>query len=162
MRRRASESGLFLTELILVILFFSITAAVYVQVFVGAHTLSQDSVNLTEGTLRAQNLAEAFYGCDADMERIKELFPEAEADGDTLTLYFDSFWDPYPAERRDIAFFRAVLKLEPDGTAGSEGMRRASVRVDKNSDLDSDVIYTLSLSQYTGKGLLSKAEEDEP
>ncbi len=45
-RNRAQSSSLFLLELILAILFFSLASAVCVQFFVKSHLLSRDARNL--------------------------------------------------------------------------------------------------------------------
>ena len=44
---RMSRSGLFLLELIIAILFFAVTSAVCVNLFVQAHLTSAESSNLT-------------------------------------------------------------------------------------------------------------------
>ena len=146
MRKRASGSGLFLTELILVILFFSITAAVYVQVFVGAHTVSKDSMKLTEATLVAQNLAEAFYGCEGDIDRIGALFPNSDVKENTLTISYDAYWEVYPKDRADVANYCAVLTVD----SADDEMEHATVSVMDN-DKDRDEIYSLELVRWTGR-----------
>ena len=45
-KKQAKRSGIFLLELMIVILFFSVTAAVCIQLFVKAHVISQDTRNL--------------------------------------------------------------------------------------------------------------------
>ena len=45
-RVRHSRSGLFLIELMICILFFSITAGICIQFFVKSHNMSQDAKNL--------------------------------------------------------------------------------------------------------------------
>ena len=59
--KNSSKSGIFLMELILSILFFSIAAAVCVKLFVTAHRLSDQSVNLNHAVSMAESIAEAFY-----------------------------------------------------------------------------------------------------
>ena len=56
----SSKNSLFLMELILSILFFTLTAAVCLQLFVKAHVLSQDTINLNHAVTQAQNFAEIF------------------------------------------------------------------------------------------------------
>ena len=64
--KNSSKSGIFLMELILSILFFSIAAAVCVKLFVTAHRLSDQSVNLNHAVAMAESIAEAFYGCNGN------------------------------------------------------------------------------------------------
>lgn len=72
-RYTPSKTGLFLMELILAILFFSLSAGFCVQLFVRAHILSNESVVLNHSILWAQNMAETFYGCNGDVDEIMEL-----------------------------------------------------------------------------------------
>ncbi len=78
--KNSSKSGIFLMELILSILFFSIAAAVCVKLFVTSHQLSDRSVNLNHAVAMAESIAEAFYGCNGNAGELAVLFPEAEMD----------------------------------------------------------------------------------
>lgn len=78
--RNSSKSGIFLMELILSILFFSIAAAVCVKLFVTSHNLSDRSVKLNEAVAMAENIAEAFYGSNGEKEAFVALFPEMKND----------------------------------------------------------------------------------
>lgn len=77
--RNSSKSGIFLMELILSILFFSIAAAVCVKLFVTSHNLSDRSVKLNEAVTMAENIAEAFYGSNGDEEVFRVLLPEMKS-----------------------------------------------------------------------------------
>ncbi len=63
---RKSKSSLFLMELIIVILFFSLTSAVCLQVFVKASDYSKQTVALNQASLWCTNVGELFeeYGSD--------------------------------------------------------------------------------------------------
>lgn len=78
--KNSSKSGIFLMELILSILFFSIAAAVCVKLFVTSHQLSDQSVKLNHAVAMAESIAEAFYGCNGNAGELAVLFPEAEMD----------------------------------------------------------------------------------
>ena len=62
--RTHSGSSLFLMELILAILFFSVASAVCVQLFARAHTASEQSAALNRAVLAAESAAESFKGAD--------------------------------------------------------------------------------------------------
>lgn len=74
-----SKSGIFLLELVLVILFFSIASTVCIEMFIKSYTLSNDSTYLNQSVLIAENIAEAFKSEEA---LIKE--------SNTQTYYFTS------------------------------------------------------------------------
>ena len=75
--KNSSKSGIFLMELILSILFFSIAAAVCVKLFVTSHQLSDQSVKLNHAVAMAESIAEAFYGCNGNAGELETLFPDA-------------------------------------------------------------------------------------
>ena len=78
--KNSSKSGIFLMELILSILFFSIAAAVCVKLFVTSHQLSDQSVKLNHAVAMAESIAEAFYGCNGNAGELETLFPGAETE----------------------------------------------------------------------------------
>ena len=78
--KNSSKSGIFLMELILSILFFSIAAAVCVKLFVTSHQLSDQSVKLNHAVAMAESIAEAFYGCNGNAGELETLFPDARMD----------------------------------------------------------------------------------
>lgn len=100
MRNKASSrSGLFLMELIISILFFSLAGAVCVRLFVNSHIVSRDSVELNHALEWTQNVAEVFYGCNGNEEEMQKLFEniclDGKADDDTVFyLLFDEEFYP--------------------------------------------------------------------
>lgn len=100
MRNKASSrSGLFLMELIISILFFSLAGAVCVRLFVNAHIVSRDSVELNHALEWTQNVAEVFYGCNGNQEEMVKLFDNVCFDGKTNSdavfyLLFDEEFCP--------------------------------------------------------------------
>lgn len=84
-----SKSGLFLMELIIVLLFFSLASTVCVRLFVKSGTLSEDTVDLTYAVSQAQNLAEAYLACDGDIIQVHFLFPKSEIIEDDLLVVED-------------------------------------------------------------------------
>lgn len=108
--RSSSRTGLFLMELILAVLFFSLSGAICIQLFVNSHFVSQSSVDLNHSVLWAQNVAETFYGCNGNAEEMGTLFSnclyEKESDNSSsLTLLFDEAFKPLtdiPASMDDL------------------------------------------------------------
>ncbi len=69
-RIHQSKSSIFLMELIIVILFFALTGAVCLQIFVKARSISERSKAQTHAVMWAENLAEVFLGCEGDAGNI--------------------------------------------------------------------------------------------
>lgn len=67
-----SKSALFLMELIIVILFFALTSAVCMQVFVKAHTIGKNTEGANYAVLWADNAAECFFAYDGDEKAVKD------------------------------------------------------------------------------------------
>ncbi len=80
MKNKSSKSGLFLMEMILSVLFFSLSSAVCIQLFVKSHLISQQSVDLNRAVEYCQNVAEAFYGCNGDLTEMMLLFDNCSQD----------------------------------------------------------------------------------
>lgn len=68
-----SKSSLFLMELIIALLFFSLASTVCIRLFVNAHSLSAQTVDQNYAVNYAQNMAEAFIGCDGDLQSLQTL-----------------------------------------------------------------------------------------
>ena len=114
---RHSKSSLFLMELIIAILFFSIASAVCIQLFAKSHTLSTNTVNQNQAVLHAQNLAESYLALEGDLQQISPLFESSVSDftENKLFLFFDAAWLPTSAEN---ASFQAKLLSYPPNEQG--------------------------------------------
>lgn len=82
-KNRPRSSSLFLMELILAILFFSIASAVCVQFFVKSHLLSRESRVLSQAVNECSNIAEVFdasEGTGDAVSLLKANFPDISAE----------------------------------------------------------------------------------
>jgi hypothetical protein len=83
-----SKSSLFLIELMLSILFFAIASSVCLQMFVKAHTLSQDSRDLTFATEAASTLSDYWKDCNGDYDLLIDELLFGEYTDETFTVYY--------------------------------------------------------------------------
>lgn len=120
MPSRGSKLSLFLMELIVVIFFFSLSAAVCVRLFSAAHILSEDARNMTNAAMWSQNLCEVFMGQKGDVHEISQLYPNAfvseaesleENDIESVILFFDNDWEMVDSELSG-ASYEAILEVE--------------------------------------------------
>jgi len=102
--RMHNKSSLFLMEMIVAILFFSVAAAVCVQLFVKSHLLNDESQQKAQAATAASAIAEAYR---ADM---LDDYYDISQDND---IWFDSNWDE--CDKAD-ARFCASLTLSGDQT----------------------------------------------
>lgn len=89
-KNRPRSSSLFLMELMLAILFFSIASAVCVQIFVKSHLLSKESEALNHAVNVCSNLAETISASPASLD-----------EGDTVFYYDNTFTS---CEEKDAAY----------------------------------------------------------
>jgi len=108
MKRQHSGSALFLLELIIALLFFSLASAVCVQMFVKADTLSVRTVDTSKAVLLAQEKAEEFYAGEGVLSGTKE--------------YFDRNWIRTDSESKAVYLLDASVSRtgsEPGSPSGS-------------------------------------------
>ncbi len=157
-RSRAQSSSLFLMELILAILFFSITSAVCVQFFVKSHLLSRESKALAQAVNECTNIAEIFDASESTEDAVSLLkanFPDlsagAEADeagglspaagGKALAaMYYDDTFSP--CKKEDASYTLTASLSE------ANRMQTAEIRV---TDSDGSVIYELNTSHHNAR-----------
>ena len=91
--QKTRRSTVFLMELIMAILIFSIAATVCVQVFVKSHTLKEESNKLSQAVFASTSVAEIIRsGHDYDVVLSKE-YPLLLCDNDSYSIFFDEGWN---------------------------------------------------------------------
>lgn len=116
MNSKSSKSGLFLMELIMSILFFSLAATVCVQMFVKGHSLSEESVRLNHCVICCQGLADSFYGCDGNIHDINRSVVNSiiTNGGNGIAVFFDENFNNI-SNRADCRYcVEGFLKPEDD------------------------------------------------
>ncbi len=129
-----TRSSLFLIELIIAILFFSLGAAVCVQAFVRAHTLTGEARDLSFASSVVSSAANVVKYTDGDLADVQARFPGAYADGADIAVDYDSGFAPCGAE--DAAY---TLRIH---TEDGGAQRTAAIRMDGR---DGNTIYELAL-----------------
>ncbi|MGN0402003.1 MAG: hypothetical protein ACI4HQ_07045 [Acetatifactor sp.] len=151
-----SKSSMFLMELIIAILFFSLASAVCIQLFAKSHIISNETVNQNYAISQAQNLAEIWYAAEGDLNQASLLLQEGSVseDGSSLILTFDEDWNPLKPNN-DTGQPTYFAKLINTGNPAEENMLKARIYVyyhDENKSPVSDtMLYTLELIQHIGK-----------
>ncbi len=155
-RSRARSSSLFLMELILAILFFSVASAVCVEFFVKSHLLSRDSEVLTHAVNECAGAAEIICTSESLEESIHLLmqcYPEGEypemedwtEEKDLvqvdISLYYDT--DHMPCGL-DAAEYILAICLTREAQ-----MIRADFEMCRNADMqEAPVIYRLQAKHH--------------
>ncbi len=137
MNRSNNRSGIFLLEIMLAILLFSIAGALCLQMFAKSRQMSKDTADLTQAAAHVQNAAELMkYAAEPtvwDTENtffpdclLKE-YPDAVVSSNNIQIYFDENWNycqkesgvyrmeaaPSQTENENLLCFRfAVFKAD--------------------------------------------------
>lgn len=114
--QRSSRSGLFLLELMIVILFFAVTSAICMNLFVKAHLTSAAGSELTAAVREVQSVAELFKAVDGDLKTLAESLGVQGAGGPALDLYYDKNWVPTGNKEDAVYTISVVLDetIHPD------------------------------------------------
>lgn len=117
-RSRANSSSLFLLELILSILFFSIASAVCVQLFVKSHILSTNARELNRSVIEVSSIAEltnTAQDTDSAIQEILSLYPNSEKIEDSqIQIYYNHDFDP--CSETDFTYVLDVQFVQDEST----------------------------------------------
>lgn len=139
-RKNHSKSGLFLIELMISILFFSITAAVFMQVFVKANNIRKQSRALFEAQTQMSSLAEIIRQDRDFVPEIKECYPQCKVEKESLLLFYDKQWEHCDKEK---AAFLIQLTWEEDEIYGNYHLQCL--------DSQNEEIYGIHLKKWLGE-----------
>ena len=140
-QQNRSKSTLFLMELIIVIFFFSICAAICVNVFGSAQQMARDSYNLSNAVMAARSAAGCYKSADGDIGAAVELLDGAMS-ADHGIVYYDKEWQQV-VSADESRFYLLIDPLERSG--------EAVVAVFEN-DSSEDVLFQLQVKTSRGGG----------
>lgn len=152
--RTSSRTGLFLMELILAVLFFSLASVLCIQMFVKSHTLSQNSVELNHSILWTQNVSECFYSCNGNAEELSCLFPQGafeafENNNYRLTLLYNDEFQFIPVTADTLTGTAYRYRLTALITPAEDHLRKCQITITRYAQTES--IYQLTLSCFADK-----------
>lgn len=165
--KKKSKSGLFLMELIVIILFFSLASTVCIQLFVKSHLLGKETKELNHSVLQAQNIAESFLGSSGEVSHLLTCFPEAFVSNNSLGefeiyLMYDKDFQ-ITTDYTDCIYFSHVQIVESDHICSAfidVCSLSSKLSIDStlpelvNNNLDQDgpsfikILYSLSVDKY--------------
>ena len=125
MNRTESKAPLVLMEQVIMVLVFALVAALCIQAFVLARTLSIQMTDRDHAMNVSQTLAETVKAYGGDPERVCETLG-GETDGDQMRFFYDADWNE--STETDASF---LLVLEQE--AGEGFCRNAKVTVTDSS-----------------------------
>lgn len=134
------RSSLFLVELIIAILFFSLASTVCVRIFVKSHTLEQESKCLNYAVSAASSVAEIFRNQDNPFKILEEQYPNGIKNDNHYQFFYDKDWSLC---NKNEALYTVITDFTKDGSFESADIQVVS------SEL---CIYDLSVKKYVDQG----------
>ena len=105
-----NKAPLALIELVVMILIFSLAAALCLQAFVWSDLTSSRLEERDSALLQAETTAEVVKACRGDFEKAAELLMNGEGTEEGLMAYFDAEW--YGADEDDYAYCVEAIRSE--------------------------------------------------
>lgn len=123
----SNRSSLFLLEIIIAILFFSMVSAVCLRAFAKSHTLSQQASDMNSSISNMENVAELLRSVnpgdltnsDSISETLQTIYPELSMQDNTWDIYFDSDWKSCSAAEAAYEITIADISSGPADTVSS-------------------------------------------
>lgn len=141
-RYSKSKTSLFLMELIITILLFSVCGAVCMKLYAASNALSIKTRELNSSVSCAQGFVEVMRGTDGSMDSIISEYPNAVKGGDG---FFEVFYDENFVEcGYESAKYVGDVSLYTSGA-----IQNMEVKIVRLSDYET--IYTLSATKYMNK-----------
>lgn len=141
-----SKSSLFLTEMILSILFFAIAAACCIQIFVKGHQISRHSENLNYAQNLASGMAETVMMAEGNADQILAIFPTAALGDQTVIVYYDRSWEA--CEPEDGSFVLKATYIKTSDTISGEAMVSGVSKAP-----ETECIYQLPFRQHIAQSM---------
>lgn len=162
-KKISSRSGLFLLELIISILFFSLASAVCIQLFVKAHLLDKNNRELTHSVKLTENFAEVFTSVKGDVSMLSSIYPDADITTDSIyekqdfSMYYNAEWNS--CHSTEASYHLTVSFASEECSAGVMYHANISMIDLTASDDTSMNIYSLPISIYISSQGGSNHEE---
>ena len=151
-RKQTNRSGLFLLELVIAILFFSLAAAVCVRLFVKSRMISRDAQELNRALNLTTTAAEVFRS-DTDMElylKESELSYQKDSDGSSFFVYYNEDWSNCEAE--DAVYCLTIAITEDTELSDGSTDARSSQGSFGVYEIEGDrEIYSVETAKYVGE-----------
>ncbi len=137
-RYRHSKSSLFLMEIILNILFFSILVAYCLQIFFRAYELQNETEQLHRGVAITSSIAEICQSSDSYGDLLENIYPEGDFSDSSFSIYFNQ--DFSSCKKDDATYVATVLPGESDSLVNIQFL--------EINESDDSTIYSLDVSLY--------------
>lgn len=150
--KQVSKTNPFFVEIILVILFFSVSVAVTLQLFVAAHGKAQQSKELNAAVMKAQTVAESLSGV-TDSEQLSLLLPgSVKTNGENgVVRYILSYDKDWNETTQPASYQMQILLKQAQEKSGTNLQAEITVGKIIEKDKAQKNIYSLTTEHYVAK-----------
>ena len=106
MRYERSKSSMFLLEILINILLFSILCVCSLQFFIKSYQLTENTTTLHHAVTACNNVAAIFQSSDNSVDTIKEVYPNAIEEKGLIYIYFDENYQECDSQK--VAYYITV------------------------------------------------------
>ena len=103
-----SKTTLLLMELVIMVMFFSIAAAICMNVFASAQVTADDSANRSMAGIHAQSAVDCYKAVKGDLAECVEILGGV-TDGSVMYIFFDDKWNLCDSENSSAEGFTVSL-----------------------------------------------------
>lgn len=130
-----SKSSLFLMELIIVLMFFSLSAAICMKVFAVSKVKTDTARDLAQASFAAESFAEVYKEYRGDMGKVGEYYSVNGVTSSTkrMVFFYDSEWNRI-TDGGDAVYSMGIV------TDRDKNLLRASIRVARVDASDKSII----------------------
>ena len=146
MKHRGVQYNSFFIEIILVILFFSISVAVTLQLFVAANSRAQQSSDLSVAVIKAENIAEqvkSLTTVDALPMTLATAKPSGSGNALQYTIGYDKEWHE---TKTDPCYVIDVTMNKAKSDSGT--MVIADISINRLHNSSTESLYRLNSAKY--------------
>lgn len=154
---KKSRTSLFLMELVISILLFSVTSAVCTSLFVNTHLKAREAKNLQIALNQTQNLTALIYAEDLSSPEeycqfIQHYYPElsistkSTAEQISSILYLTE--DGLPSREESAATLQLLMKIHMQEDMMICDFQVYDVGLEQNENVTSTVIYQINCQKY--------------
>jgi hypothetical protein len=138
-----SASSIFLMEIIINILLFSVLLTISLQVIIKAHTLTEDTAQLHRAVTACANIASCFESGDGTLDSILTYYTMGSSTGDRLLIYFDA---AFTACKKSDAVYVVSVGYAGDSSTEAWGSHLTEITISCSGD--NGTIYSVNACHY--------------
>ena len=146
-----SKSGLFLMEMIFVLLFLGLTCGICVRLFAASYTARQKAREADHIQELVTSIGEILEGTDGTVSSFLKLMPDGIEDNGEICYYFDKKWQSSSKENA-VYIMTVVLSV-------SDTVKGADIRFSKLSVGNEEAQLYSQTIRYPVTGRLDTAKE---